>query len=521
MKFKGDLKVLGGIAAGQYLTIDPIGNILGSISSGGSGGGGDLIYQGNSIPITDGNYIPNNYYEIDAGAITTEQINGVNGTVPELWNNPFIIDNPTYNFNYIYITKSMKVKITNITDSTEYIGTIEYEAEQHYIEDVDGGPPKIIYNFIDDNIDSPVQLSNTNSYKLYLLLYNIQPAPGSLNKNNYSGSSTSTNIASNDYNTFTINAGGITPGQSNSDAGPVPEFYNNPFIINDPNLNNNFRYITNNMKVEIIKDNQTFRGTLNFDTAYVVSGKQIYNFTDDNTETPLILDHETSTYILTLLLSQVYAGGITPGQLNSDAGPVPEFYSDPFIINDPNLNNNSTYIINNMIVVIINPANGDFYIGILNFDPAYMVSGKQIYNFTDNNNTETPVHLDHETLTYELYLYTNYQEPAVNSASVSNKDIIITKTPLSGNEYLNIKLNTNTMETYIPGIFKIFIINTANLNMVPQQFSYPPLYDDNGNSLSIITDTFINIFDGDQYILVTNFPIIQTNITIVSYVSPP
>jgi hypothetical protein len=119
-----------------------------------------------------------------------------------------------------------------------------------------------------------------------------------------------------------------------------------------------------------------------------------------------------------------------------------------------------------------------------------------------------------------MFLFIDYQEPPVNSASSANNYIIITKSPLSINEYLNIKLNTNTYETDIPGIFKIFIINTANLNNTPQQFSYPPLYDDNGYSLSIETDTFINIFDGDQYILVTNFPIIQTNITIISYVSP-
>ena len=311
----------------------------------------------------------------------------------------------------------MKVKITNITDSTEYIGTIYYDTTEHFIIGEDN-VSIIIYNFIDDNIDSPVQLSNTNSYKLDLLLYNIQPTiTGSLDKNGYNGSSTG---ITSDYSSYTINA-----------------------------------------------------------------------------------------------------GGITPGQINSQAGSVPSTWTSPFIINDPNINNNSTYITNNMLIMIINTENGGEYIGTLNLDNVYITeSGKQIYNFTDTNDYGEPLILYHETQTYEMFLFIDYQEPPVNSASSANNYIIITKSPLSINEYLNIKLNTNTYETDIPGIFKIFIINTANLNNTPQQFSYPPLYDDNGYSLSIETDTFINIFDGDQYILVTNFPIIQTNITIISYVSP-
>jgi len=520
MKLKGDLAVLGGIRAQQYLTIDSTGGVTGSISSGGGGGGGDLIYQGITMNKMDPNYISNNYYEVDAGTITPGQINGQNGPVPGNWTSPFIIDNPNYNYNNSYITKNMKVKITNITDSTEYIGTIYYDTTEHFIIGEDN-VSKIIYNFIDDNIDSPVQLSNTNSYKLDLLLYNIQPTiTGSLDKNGYNGSSTG---ITSDYSSYTINAGGITPGQINSQAGSVPSTWTSPFIINNPNTNNNYRYITNNMKVEIIReDQQTVRGTLNFDTGYITeSGKQIYNFTDDNTESPLILVHETSTYILTLLLSRVHTGGITPGQINSQAGSVPSTWTSPFIINDPNINNNSTYITNNMLIMIINTENGGEYIGTLNLDNVYITeSGKQIYNFTDTNDYGEPLILYHETQTYEMFLFIDYQEPPVNSASSANNYIIITKSPLSINEYLNIKLNTNTYETDIPGIFKIFIINTANLNNTPQQFSYPPLYDDNGYSLSIETDTFINIFDGDQYILVTNFPIIQTNITIISYVSP-
>lgn len=297
MKFKGDLKVLGGIAAGQYLTIDPTGNILGSISSGGGGGSsGDistLVYQGITMNKMDPNYISNNYYEVDAGSITPGQTTGQNGPVPGDWTSPFIINNKFLNNNMSYIINNMNVKITDSAKLAEYIGILQYDS-----------------------------------------------------------------------------------------------------------------------------------------AIFTSSSQTIYNFIDSDTTTPHILEHETSTYTLSLLLYY-----IQPSEFPLDK-----------------------------------------------------------YNFNKNTNSY----------------------PKDNAILIKKNT-----TEMVNSEYFNIKLNTMTMETDIPGIFKIFIINTANLNNTPQQFSYPPLYDDDGNSLSIETDTFISAFDGDQYILVTNFPIIETNITIVSYVSLP
>ena len=230
---------------------------------------------------------------------------------------------------------------------------------------------------------------------------------------------------------------------------------------------------------------------------------------------------------------EVDAGSITTGQTNGQNGPVPGHWTSPFIINNQFLNSNMSYIINNMNVKITDSATSAEYIGILQYDTAIFNSSNQtIYNFIDSNTT-TPHTLDHETSTYTLSLLLYYIQQSElpldkynfnkNTNSYPRDNAIEIKkntTEMVNSEYFNIKLSTNTMETDIPGIFKIFIINTANLNMAPQQFSYPPLYDNNGISMSIITDTFLSAFDGNEYILVTNFPIVETNITIISYVSP-
>ena len=60
-------------------------------------------------------------------------------------------------------------------------------------------------------------------------------------------------------------------------------------------------------------------------------------------------------------------------------------------------------------------------------------------------------------------------------------------------------------------------------NQEAQHFSYPPIYDDDGNSLNITADAFIlsSINRESNYsvsTLVTNFPIIEANISIISYV---
>lgn len=225
----------------------------------------------------------------------------------------------------------------------------------------------------------------------------------------------------------------------------------------------------------------------------------------------------------------ITTGPFTIDQQDEQRQQVPGTWSSPFIINDTNLNIDPLLFITNKInVKIVDTSNNNVYIGTIDYDKEiYTDDYKIIYNFTDSN-IDSPYTLDTVTSKYNLNILLYYIQPSDQKTDLDkynfnqNNAIMITRGNLAYNaEYFNVKLIINTRENDIPGTFKIFMITD---NQEAQRFSYPPIYDDDGNSLNITADAFIlssinRESNHSVSTLVTNFPIIEANISIISYVN--
>jgi hypothetical protein len=237
------------------------------------------------------------------------------------------------------------------------------------------------------------------------------------------------------------------------------------------------------------------------------------------------------------------AGTITTGQTSATNGTLPASWTSPFVFNDTDLNKNKKFIVDNINVRVTDISNGTTYDGtIVHGDELfYNAENKIIYNFTVHDFFVSSFILDPEKTyalsilfyyiqpqtidSFDKYNFNKNTSPGGTGGYTTDNAIIITKgsqVQTVNTEYFNIKLTIEITDTDIPGKFKLFLMNSSG--EAEQIFSYPSIYDDNGKSFNITADAFTvssmdSTLEYSTSTIVTNFPITNANISIISYLN--